>query len=57
VFLLLTKYYLVDQIRTARGGAYVTRGKMEGCRQSFGEERWEEAHLKDLGLDGKIILK
>jgi hypothetical protein len=42
---------------TACEGASGTNGKVERCRQSFGGERWGEVHLKDLALDGNIILK
>jgi hypothetical protein len=40
------------------GGACSTYGEDDNCVQGFGVETiGKEAHLKDLGVDGRIILK
>jgi hypothetical protein len=54
----LVKYYSGDQIKKYEVGGYVARfrDRRAAYRVLVGDPR-ERAHLEDLGVDGRIILK
>jgi len=54
-----TKYFSGDQInKNEMGEVCGTNGRQDRCNQVFGGETWGgRAHLEDLAIDGRVILK
>ena len=55
--MLLTGYCSTDEVKeTEMGGACGTYRGEDKCIQSFGGELKERDQLKDLGVDGRLLI-